>query len=41
MSRSQQHFDQLMSLLAQKSEAVTSEAWELIQILATNQAFYR
>lgn len=41
MSRNQDHFDQLMSLLDQKSEEVTTEAWELIQMLATNQAFYR
>lgn len=41
MSRNQDHFDQLMSLLDQKSEAVTTGAWELIQMLATNQTFYR
>ena len=41
ISRSQKHFDQLMTLLGQSSPAATSEAWELIQILATNQTFYR
>lgn len=41
ISRGQKHFDQLMALLGQSSPAATSEAWELIQILATNQTFYR
>jgi len=41
MSRNQAHFDQLMSLLDQQNEEVTKEAWDLVQMLATNQAFYR
>lgn len=39
--RHQDHFDQLMSLLDGKDKELAEQAWELIQMLATNLQLYR
>lgn len=41
LSTQQEHFDNLLSLLDLDDTSVTSEVWELIQMLQTNQEFYK